>query len=52
VEDNGVGRASAGSSKSKENVFHESKGLAIVEERLKHLHSLDKHQDHPNNRFV
>ena len=39
VEDNGIGRAAARASKHGESPLHESKGMAIVEERLKHLHS-------------
>jgi ligand-binding sensor domain-containing protein len=39
VEDNGIGREASQHAKKGETVMHESKGLAIVEERLSHLHS-------------
>ena len=39
VEDNGIGREAAREAKYKDAVVNESKGLAIVEERLSHLHS-------------
>lgn len=38
VEDNGIGRQASGSARRNEAVARESKGLAIVEERLSHLH--------------
>ncbi len=39
VEDNGIGREAAMAAKSKGGVINESKGLAIVKERLAHLGS-------------
>jgi ligand-binding sensor domain-containing protein len=39
VEDNGIGRDAAREAKFRDAVVNESKGLAIVEERLSHLHS-------------
>ena len=39
VEDNGIGREAAQQAKRSESIVNESKGLAIVEERLSHLHS-------------
>gem|GEM_PF-6745129 len=39
VEDNGIGREAAQQAKSGETIVNESKGLAIVEERLSHMHS-------------
>jgi LytS/YehU family sensor histidine kinase len=39
VVDNGVGREAARKAKYQDAVVNESKGLAIVEERLAHLHS-------------
>jgi ligand-binding sensor domain-containing protein len=39
VEDNGIGREAAQQAKRGESIVHESKGLAIVEERLSHMHS-------------
>lgn len=45
VEDNGIGREASRARKYKEVSAHESKGLSIIEERLKHLHTPNGH--HP-----
>jgi LytS/YehU family sensor histidine kinase len=39
VEDNGIGREATMREKQMEGVSRESRGLAIIEERLSHLHS-------------
>jgi LytS/YehU family sensor histidine kinase len=39
VEDNGIGRTASRAGKYKEINHHESRGLTIIEERLKHLHT-------------
>lgn len=39
VEDNGIGREASMSAKYQDAVSHDSKGLSIVEERLKHMNS-------------
>jgi LytS/YehU family sensor histidine kinase len=44
VEDNGIGRKAAAIAKSKETILEESKGMAIVEERLKQLQPADEFQ--------
>ncbi|MEP6646078.1 MAG: two-component regulator propeller domain-containing protein [Saprospiraceae bacterium] len=44
VEDNGIGREASMSAKYQDAVSHDSKGLSIVEERLKHMHSDHSHQ--------
>jgi LytS/YehU family sensor histidine kinase len=38
VEDNGIGREASIAAKQTDRIIHESKGLAIVKERLTHLH--------------
>ncbi|HZV70551.1 MAG TPA: two-component regulator propeller domain-containing protein [Saprospiraceae bacterium] len=43
VEDNGIGREASMAAKYQDALSHDSKGLSIVEERLKHLHSDDSH---------
>jgi hypothetical protein len=44
VEDNGIGRDAARAGKFKEVNSHDSKGLAIIEERLKHLRAENGHR--------
>ncbi len=44
VEDNGIGREASQKMKYAESKTHVSKGLSIVEERLRHLHNTNGHQ--------
>ena len=44
VEDNGIGRVASQQLKYADAKTHVSKGLSIVEERLRHMHSTNGHQ--------